>query len=626
MSCPYNSRDTSYKSVFGASASGESVRFSILIPRSFSCSGASFVVRKDSGSVQKIDLFWNGITENEHYEWWTADYSFPSSGLYFYHFEYQIPFGTGKIYLKNSGIGEYSPFGAEWQQTVYEPNLKTPDWIKGGIMYQILPDRFYNSGIKKENVPSDRIIHKNSDEPVVWKPDEHGEILNNDYYCGDLYGIIQKLPYLKSLSVSVIYLNPIFEAHSNHRYNTADFLKIDSLLGDEESLKELCKKAAEYGIRIILDGVFSHTGSDSIYFNKEKRYGEGGAYNDANSPFRPWYTFTSGKKYKSWWNIKTLPEVNETEHSYLEFITGENGVISKWSDCGIAGWRLDVADELPDLFLDALYKRAKSNDSDCLIIGEVWEDASNKMSYGKRRRYLLGNQLDSVMNYPFADAILRFMRYGIAEEFMESIVTICENYPPQILNSLMNHIGTHDTARILTRVVNEEIDHKPRTLLASYKVTPQEYELGKSYLKSAAVLQYMLPGFPSVYYGDEAGLTGGGDPFNRACYPWGKEDKELIEHYRLLGRIRSSLPCLKEGKFVPISAMLGCIAFARESKEENQGVIVIVNRNNHEIDYYLPERYKFSKELLTDSSCGEFVKIPKISAAIVEEKHIESND
>ncbi len=618
MSCPYNSRDICHKSIFGASAAGESIRFAVLIPRSFSCSGVSFVVRRDAGHPQRIDLLWSGVTENGCDERWAVDYSFSVPGLYFYHFEYRIPFGTGKIYLKDSGMGEYSPSGTEWQQTVYCPNLSTPDWIKGGIMYQIFPDRFYNSKLKKENVPTDRILHESPDEPVLWKPDERGETLNNDYYGGDLDGIIKKLVYLKSLSVTAIYLNPIFEAHSNHRYNTADFLKIDPMLGDSKAFKRLCEKAAEYGIRVILDGVFSHTGSDSVYFNKEKRYGDGGAYNDPNSPFHSWYSFTADRKYKCWWNVRTLPEVNETDPSYLEFITGKNGVVEKWLKCGASGWRLDVADELPDLFIDALYKSAKTKDPDCLIIGEVWEDATTKVSYGKRRRYLLGNQLDGVMNYPFADAVLRFMRSGVAEEFMESVVSICENYPLPILNSLMNHIGTHDTARIITRLTNDDIEKKPRPLLAKYQITPEEYELGKTYLKAVSVLQYTLPGFPSVYYGDEAGLTGGGDPFNRACYPWGKEDKELIEHYRLLGRIRSSLPCLKDGAFVPVSAMLGCAAFARECKKTNSGVIVIVNRNNHEIDYYLPERYKFSKELLTDSPCTEFVKVPKIGAAILK--------
>ena len=622
MNCPYNSRDLSYKSIFGAVHSGKSVRFRIKIPRSFSCSGAYLIVRKDGTLTQKIDLIWSGLSESEKSEWWRIDYLFPSQGIYFYHFEYQTPFGAGKIFLKSSGMGEFSPSGNEWQQTVYDASFKTPDWILGGIMYQIFPDRFFSFGSKKENVPTDRVIHKSFDEPVVFRPDDKGEILNNDYYGGDLDGICEKLSYLKSLSVTAIYLNPIFEAHSNHRYNTADYMKIDPMLGDTAALKRLCKKAAEYGIRIILDGVFSHTGSDSIYFNKEKRYGKGGAYNDKESPFYNWYTFTENGKYKCWWGIKTLPEVDENNPSYLSFITGENGVLQKWQSTGISGWRLDVADELPDLFLDELYKRVKKEDKDCLIIGEVWEDASNKMSYGKRRRYLLGGQLDSVMNYPLKDAMLSFMRYGVAEELMESIVTICENYPKETLNSLMNHIGTHDTVRVLTYLVSDGVEYKPRELLSKLFLTQDEYEHGKKLLKTLSVLQYMLPGFPSLYYGDEAGLTGGSDPFNRAFYPWDKQDSELLSHYRLLGELRQSLSCLKEGKFIPISAMLGCIAFARECEKCDEGIIVIINKNPHNIDYYLPDRYKNSVELLTNSPCGDFVNVPKIGAAIVKANYL----
>ncbi len=622
MFCPYNSRDLSYKSKFGAVPSGENVRFSIKIPRSFSCSGAYLIVRKDESPIQKISLTWSGLSDNETSEWWQGEYSFSTKGIYFYHFEYETPFGISKIFLKRSGIGKFSPSGSEWQQTVYDRSLKTPDWVLGGTMYQIFPDRFFSSGNKKENIPQDRIIHKSPDEPMVWQPDEKGEILNNDYYLGDLDGISEKLLYLKSLSVTVIYLNPIFEAHSNHRYNTADYLKVDPMLGDTASLKRLCEKAAEYGIKIILDGVFSHTGSDSIYFNKEKRYGSGGAYNDKKSLYYDWYTFTENGKYKCWWGIKTLPEIDEDNPSYLRFITGENGVLKRWLDIGVSGWRLDVADELTDLFLDKLYERVKNENPNHFIIGEVWEDASNKMSYGKRRRYLLGGQLDSVMNYPLKDAMLNFMRYGNAEEFMESVVTLFENYPIEVINSLMNHIGTHDTARAITHLVVDGVEHKSREMLAKLTLTKKEYEHGKNLLKTLSILQYMLPGFPCLYYGDEAGLTGGSDPFNRAFYPWGKEDDELLLHYRFLGKLRQSLLCLKEGTFIPISAMLSCIAFARECKKHNEGVIVIINKNSHDIDYYLPDRYKNSVELLTNSPCGEFVKVPKIGAAIIKANYL----
>ena len=612
---PFNSRDIKHKSIFGSIAAGENLRLCVLMPRSFMCSAVSLILHKDGEKPFEKPLFWCGMNGDDE-EWWDITFSYPEAGLYFYYFKYETPYGKGNIFLKNGGCGEFAPDGNEWQQTVYKKGFKTPDWVKGGIMYQIFPDRFFCSGTQKKNVPEDRIIHTSAEEQPFYKPDENGKILNNDYYGGDFKGIEQKLPYLKSLGVTVIYLNPVFEAHSNHRYNTADYLKTDPLLGTEEDLKSLIKKAKEYSIKIILDGVFSHTGSDSIYFNRENRYSSNGAYNSENSPYRDWYTFNGDGTYESWWGIETLPETNEENESFTEFITGENGVLNKWLDCGIAGFRLDVADELPDKFLDALYSCVKKKNPGNFVLGEVWEDASNKISHGGRRRYLLGEQLDSVMNYPFACAIISFMRYGVAETFTETVVTVCENYPKEVLDCLMNHIGTHDTARILSRLVCPELENKTRELQAHHKLSKDEYEKAKTLLKTATVLQYTLPGFPSVYYGDEAGLTGGGDPFNRAFFPWEKADSELTEWFVKLGKIRHSLPCLKDGVFKPFSAMLSCVAYERVS--EKSKIFVIANRNPHEIDYYLPEIYKHKKELISETVTSDFVKIPPYGAAIIE--------
>lgn len=550
--------------------------------------------------------------ENE--EWWDITLSF-ETGLYFYHFSYETPFGVGNIYLRSSGLGEFSPNGNEWQLTVYDKNFKTPDWIKGAIMYQIFPDRFYKSKSITENIPTDRIIHESTKDTPVWTPDENGKILNNDYFGGNLKGIEEKLPYIASLGVTVIYLNPIFEAHSNHRYNTADYSKIDSLLGNEEDFKSLCKKANEYNIKIVLDGVFSHTGSDSIYFNKEKRYDSIGAYNSPESKYRDWYSFNEDGTYKSWWGIETLPETDEENESFINYIAGENGIAQKWLSYGAYGYRLDVADELPDKFLDKFTKKVKSLNREHLVIGEVWEDATNKFSHGGRRKYLLGEQLDSVMNYPFASAILTFMRYGVAENFMESVVGICENYPKPALDCLMNHIGTHDTARILTSLIYDSIEHKPRNIQVNCRLTDIEYQKAKLLLKSATVIQYTLPGFPSIYYGDEAGVQGGGDPFNRSYFPWGNEDTELIEWYKKLGKIRHTLPCLKDGVFKPYSAMLSCVAYTREKGEEK--IFVAVNMNPHDIDYYLPDDFKNKKELLFGNEVTDKVKISANSAVII---------
>lgn len=584
------------------------------MPRSFSCQSVKLVIHRDGREIKYRDMYWCGMNGDSE-EWWDINFTL-ETGLYFYHFVYQTPFGEGKIFLDCNGCGKIAPQGKEWQLTVFDKNYKTPDWIKGGIMYQIFPDRFYSGKANIKNVPPDRILHKSTSETPCWKPNEEGKILNNDYFGGNLKGIEEKLPYFSSLGVTALYLNPIFEAHSNHRYNTADYSKIDPLLGNEEDFKVLCRTAGNYGIKIILDGVFSHTGSDSIYFNRENRYASLGAYNSKESPYRDWYTFENDGKYKSWWGIETLPETVEENETFIEYIAGKNGIAQKWLKYGAYGFRLDVADELPDKFLDSFCKSVKSANRDYLIIGEVWEDATNKISHGGRRKYLLGEQLDSVMNYPFASAILTFMRYGVAEAFMESVVTVCENYPKPALDCLMNHIGTHDTARVLTNIIYDSIEHKPRHLQAQCKLNPQERQKATELLKCATVLQYTLPGFPSIYYGDEAGAEGGGDPFNRAFFPWNSPDEALTEWYRKLGKIRHSLECLKDGIFKPYSAILSCVAYTRESEKEK--IMVIVNRNYHEINYYLPEEFKYCCELISDVCTGEYIKIPANSGVIIK--------
>lgn len=243
--------------------------------------------------------------------------------------------------------------------------------------------------------------------------------------------------------------------------------------------------------------------------------------------------------------------MNETNENYMHYINGKNGIIRKWIRAGAAGWRLDVADELPDEFLDALTKAAKAEKPDALVLGEVWEDASNKCAYGQHRRYLLGGQLDSVMNYPFRDAILGFLTGANPADMMECIMNILENYPPQTIHILMNHIGTHDTERALTILAGEPVHGRGREWQSSQKLSPEQRERGIKLLKLASLLQYTLPGVPCVYYGDEAGMEGYKDPFNRGTYPWGSENQELIEWYRTLGKIRKSCPSLKESGMVP---------------------------------------------------------------------------
>lgn len=579
----FNSRDKSYKSIISALATDEKCHFRIIVPRSLNCHHATLCIRKEGDGEYPVyyDMFWAGMC-GDYDEYWELDFSASTFGLYFYHFELETPWGTNLVKNNGNGVGEINASDSDFQLTVYDKSFKTPDFIKGGIIYQIYPDRFYNSKKPKKNVPASRVMREWGGEPY-WNEAQMNGIWNNDYFGGDLKGIEKKLPYISQLGVSCIYINPVFEAHSNHRYDTGDYEKIDSLLGTQEDLESLCKTAKEkYGISVILDGVFSHTGCDSKYFNMYSSYDSVGAYNSKESPYYSWYKFIEWPDdYHAWWGIKLLPEVIEEDESYREYICGENGIVRKWLRSGISGWRLDVADELPDIFLDDLRKAVKAENEDALIIGEVWEDATNKFAYGQRRRYLLGDELDSVMNYPFADAILNFVRFGSGEYFFNSVMSIVENYPPQVLHSLMNHIGTHDTERAITRLAGPDPEGKGRQWQHdNNRLDTYDYLRGISMLKMASLIQYTLPGVPSVYYGDEIGMQGMKDPFNRSCMEWDNANEELLRWYRRLGQIRRGTKALVTGEFKPIYCENSAIAYVREC--EDSKLLVAINNNDEE--------------------------------------------
>lgn len=585
MKAPYDPSKTWHKSISGAVTAGSSLWLRVVLPRDFKVTSCKLILSRDEKTDTVINMTWDNTDGIE--EWWQTELYLDSPELLFYRFQYENSWGKTDIGPgKNTHIGEISS-KEKWQLTVYSPDFHTPDWIKGGIIYQIFPDRFNFSGQKKENVPCDRILRSDRNGTPVYLPDKNGIIRNNDYFCGDFKGIEEKLPYIASLGVNCIYLNPIAEAHSNHRYDTADYLKPDPLLGTLEDFSSLCKSADSLGIKIIIDGVYSHTGADSIYFNKFGRYESVGAYNNENSPYRKWYKFDKSRdKYDSWWGIDTLPETNEEEPSFADFITGKDGVIDFWLKAGASGVRLDVADELPDSFLDKVRTAVKRNGNDKYLLGEVWEDATNKISHGGRRRFLLGAQLDSVMNYPFRQAIIDFLLTANAEKFMHKVFSITENYPKEALNCAMNHLGTHDTERILTLLSGISCQGKSRETQAEIKISADALKRGIKLLKMALVINYTLPGIPSIYYGDEAGLTGCKDPFNRFYYPWGNENTEILDFTRDIGNLRKEYEVLKNGAFYPISATLGCIAFLRY-KEGTKRILTIINKNPQPITYWL---------------------------------------
>lgn len=334
-------------------------------------------------------------------------------------------------------------------------------------------------------------------------------------------------------------------------------------------------------------------------FNRKGRYQTLGAYQSQESPYYDWYQFYQWpEQYACWWNFETLPNVNEANETYNAYINGTDGVIQTWLKAGADGWRLDVADELPDLFLDDITKAAKQVKPTSMILGEVWEDASNKMAYGQRRRYLLGKQLDSVMNYPFREAIIGFLTGKNPAEMMELIMTVLEHYPPGAIHLLMNHIGTHDTERILTVLGGEPLNGRDREWQSRTKLSQEQRSRGLALLKLASLMQYTLPGIPCVYYGDEAGMEGYRDPFNRGCFPWGHEDAELVNWYRSLGKIRHSCEVLKQGTLEPYYADDDCFVYVRSDEAVGQKLLVAVNRTAQRKQLCMVQEWETASALL----------------------------
>lgn len=569
MELKYDSRSQRHKAPFGALRSGQSCRLTAELPESYTVLRLEAVIAAaDGGAGLRVPLA-PGNTEHG-FRAYSGHFALSACGLYHYHFFLQTPDGQTEFFRGVSG-GKKTP----WQITCYPENFTAPAAFQGAVVYQIFPDRFARSGVcGLTGKLKPYWVHANWDELPQYRPNQDGVVQNNDFFGGNFAGIQDKLDYLKSLDVEVLYLNPICMAWSNHRYDTADYLRPDPMLGTEADFSALCRAAHDLDMKIILDGVFSHTGSNSVYFDKENIFG-GGAYHDPASPFRPWYDFQSWpEKYTSWWGFKTLPCVNELEPSYLDFIVnGEQSVIAHWLALGADGFRLDVADELPDAFIATLRARMKALNPNALLMGEVWEDASNKVSYGVRRTYFSAGELDSVMNYPFRTAILNFMADGEGAAFQDAVMTIVENYPPEVLPCVMNSLSTHDTPRILTVLGDPfegTLEEKAERFLAS-----EALALAVLREKAAAILQFTLPGMACIYYGDEAGLEGFGDPLNRRCFPWGREMAELQDFYRGLAHLKRTLPALRVGNIRFHSLCPRSICYAR--RWEAQRVWVAVN-------------------------------------------------
>ena len=543
----FDSKQLKYKTPFGTLTPNQTCTLNIHIPCSVQAVNVNCILKLDDGSttVQMIAL--SKKETHSPYEIWSCDFSIANTGLYFYYF--YISTKDGGFRLFKQGDDTNMEAGDLWQVSCVPADFHTPDWAKGATIYQVFPDRFYKSGdcdLTGKLTPY--TVHSNWYEEVEWRPTPEGVVLNNDFYGGNFKGITEKMDYIASLGTTILYLNPISKSFSSHRYDTGDYKTPDPMLGTEEDFKALCDAAHARGIKVILDGVYSHTGSNSPYFNREGQFDSVGAFNSKESPYHSWYTFYNWPHhYNSWWSFDTLPTVNKMDPAFIKYIiTDEDSVVAHWLKLGADGYRLDVADELPDEFIKLLRDRIKEINPDAYLLGEVWEDASNKTAYGKRRTYFTGGELDSVMNYPFRTAIINFVRgFDGGRALKETVMSIVENYPQEVVHCNMNLLGTHDTARILTALV-DDFDGS-REEKARRRLSRNSFEVASDRLMMASFLQYTLPGSPSLYYGDEAGMEGYRDPFNRRPYPWGREEPDFMDHFIRLGQLRKNFEAFRLG-------------------------------------------------------------------------------
>ena len=535
-------------------------------------------------------------------------------GLYFFFFEINA---DGLIYgykSKNNILSfSFNSKNTEKRFQITVTKKENSEVIKG-IMYHIFVDRFRRT----ENTAPGKngVLIEDWYSHITEYPEYPGAYLkNNTFFGGTLFGVTEKLDYLASLGVSIIYLSPIFESPSNHKYDTADYEKIDEGFGGENAFRELIEAAQKRNIRVILDGVFNDTGADSIYFNKYSKYDSVGAFQSKNSPYYNWYRFTEyPEKYECWWGIDILPRIFYDSGDAEKYFLSKNGVIEKWMQKGILGFRLDVADELSDSFIEKIRNKISEYNKNALLYGEVWEDASNKIAYGVRKKYYLGNELSGVMNYPLRDGIIDYIRNKSCEKLDYAINDVIFNMPKTIREKTMNILGSHDTPRIISALSRENAESKSNADLSTFKMSKPEYEIAKRRVLSAYTLLTFLPGIPTVYYGDEVGVEGYRDPFNRKSFPWGLEDEEILNHFKVCGGLRKD-DTLFNGDLYTL--FLDRDILIIERKKGNKRFILIINNSQRNVTVNFTIKLT---EVFSNKKDSVFILKPETSYIFQSEK------
>lgn len=601
MNILYDPLNYKYKSQCGAVQAKSQLRFCIGVPRSLNVDTVSILIHADYQDVVRYPMTFSGQDADYLYYSYTSSFD---KGLYWYNFS----LSRGDFYAEVGRDDILQPklyYGNApcYQLLVYEQEYATPQWLNNGVMYHIFVDRFCKCG---EKFP----VRNWGDEPYY---DNSGERkIGTDFFGGNIKGIISKLDYLSALNVTVIYLSPIFEAESNHKYDTGDYEKIDSRFGTIKDFKNLCAEADKRGIKIILDGVFNHSGVNGKYFNKAGKYDNVGAWQSTKSAYGDWFKFNNGADdYKSWWGIKSLPTHNCFSQSFAQYLCGSSGIIRKWIKAGAYGWRLDVVDEIFDVLLDKIVSAAKETNPQAAIIGEVWDDATNKISYGIRRKYFQGGQLDSVMNYPLKNAVIDFVRNGNDTALLSVLRETANNFPHFAALNLMNILSSHDTPRAITALADTVYEQgTTRSTLSGKYLSGNAYYYGRQLLKMASALQYTLCGFPSLYYGDEIGMSGYGDPFCRGCFNWDLQDGELLDHYKWLGQLRK-MPCFVKGDFCLRPLAPSVVSYTRTYC--GQTALCIFNKSQYE---YVYRQEKPFYDLKDGTECTEYIIYPNAFALL----------
>ena len=538
-------------------------------------------------------------------------------GLFYYRFLFLRAWNTlfsSTVNQLDMTLSEREEGTVPYRLLVTERGFDTPAWLARGTMYHVFVDRFARGEGPTEN-PDEAILNPDWENGIPQYGVRPGApCANHEVFGGNLWGVAEKIPYLQSLGVTVLYLSPIFRAYSNHKYDTGDYETVDGMFGGNDALRNLIDKAHAAGMRVMLDGVFNHTGDNSRYFNRHGNYDTLGAYQSRKSPYADWYTFRQfPDRYECWWNVVTLPHLNHNNPDCRRYFTGEDGIAARWCRFGVDGWRLDVADELNDEFLDEFRRAVHTNtDGQGAVLGEVWENAADKISYNRRRRYLRGSQLDSVMNYPVRTGLISFVRDGDARTLANTLTELYAAYPRCVCHCLMNLLGTHDTLRILTVLGEDEVGERTNAELATAHMTEAQRELGLKRLRMASALQYTVYGIPSLFYGDEAGMEGYHDPFCRKPYPWGREDQELLAHYRLLGQMRLTHPALNGGTFRVLEVSDHFLAYERERNGDR--LVIVANRGADEILFHQPGKWT---DLLTGRKYSGDLAVPPDTVLIL---------